>query len=390
MDLYDRAQELITLDKHNPKFSNTIQHVIYELEHVNESLEEIKKAGDYLRKLRYKIEGTKGMNVYNVLQMFKVEYYTHTVRSNKEFIFRVNVTELFECRNLISQFIVLINKTVPKGMYKPKNKYAVQYVNLLAKTFLAEYKVKDEGMWTAYFNLRNFVLSTFYKGLLDTSSIQNIVDLIKKMDDTILQQKREIVQTLKNETSRMNIFGNSSIEHLSVYDEDSIVNEIVYKFLSNQKDIKNYMFEQYNILSKLEQEGKLDSNTKHAKEMRIKTVYNNFIYNKDIQPYAPIETLYYILRNKRSVAELMSYTEAELYEACKFAKCFNEVLSDDVLISIIVMNSTRLIRNDKAKYGAILPATYKANEYNFDYLIKANIMDKNKAMAILEKLYKEE
>lgn len=390
MDLYDMAQELLTLDKNNPKFENTFRYIIYKLEHVNESPEEIKKAGDYLRKLRSKIEGTKGINVYNVLQMFKVEYYTNTVRSNKEFIFRVNVNELFECRNLINQFTMIMGKTVPKGMYKPKNHYAVEYANILAKTFLAQYKVKDESMWTAYVNLRNFVLSTFYKGLLDTSSIQNIVNIIKRMDDAILKQKREIVTNLKSQTSRMNLFGNSSFENLEVYDEEIVVNEIVYKFLSNQKDIKDYMFEQYSILSRLEQEGKLDSNTKHAKEMRIKTVYNNFIYSKDIQPYAPIEAFYYILRNKRSVAELMSYTEAELYEACKFAKCFTDVLSDDCLTSIIVMNCTRLIRNDKADYGVVLPATYKANEYNFSYLVNAKIMDKNKAKTILEELYKEE
>ena len=185
MNVFDEGRELLSLSAHNPVFLEKYSIIKESLvNYVDDDLKKMEEAQKLADELSYKALGYKGQSVDNAFRTFRYGIRHEVI--NRAYLEKVGIDELLFAREVAKEFCKVSNYTLKKGMHSPNNNYTLQHVVDLGKKFLDEYKQGIEERWDTYYQLRDFLLLTSKKHLIDISKLGQIIELIKIVDNEIL------------------------------------------------------------------------------------------------------------------------------------------------------------------------------------------------------------
>lgn len=395
MDIFTQAEELLTLDVNDPAFISSYRFIMENLANVKTSERDMKHATSLLQAIDFKLGGHNSKDIRETLKIFRIEYYTTTAKTMTNFIHRVGFRELLEARDICEKFIAMYCTTRDKNMYQPNNAYALQRATQLTNTFLVDYKNNSPLKWKSFNDLRNFVIMTATKGLLNIQAVPKIPLIIRKMDLEVINRTRESQRQLaESDVIKLDVFSDRKVkfnmEQFEIFDEEDISSRILYMYLAKPSELNLYMKNINKTLDNLVKEGKLTEDQRHYKFLHVDDFYASIAIPRKMEPYEPIEVLYLALNRGENGICLLQFTDAELNEALKFALYYTKNITKESLKNLALEDMKSRVAVDRQRYGEILPETKSDIKYNLDLISKYNILHSEDISSILEQLYREE
>lgn len=392
MDIFTQAEELLKLDSHDPAFIYSHSIISENLAKVKSSSKDIAYATELLRAIDAKMEGYTRTDIRETLKIFRIEYYTGTAKTMTNFIHRIGFKGLLEANDICEKFINIYSNTRDKGMYKPRNHYALKMTVDLVNTFLKDYKEDSSNKWTSFSKLKSFVTLTTKRGLLNIKEVPKVPMIIYKMDSEILKRKRETQLKLSNsDVIALDVFSNKKMdfkmEQYEVYDEEDVANKILYFYLGKPLVLNQYYAEQTKLLDDLTKEGKLTEEQRHYKFLYITGVFESLTSKMKMEPYEPIDVLSLALLSGETAVCLLQYTEEEMNEALRFALYYNKNITKGSIYTLVQEDIESRVAMDKRQYGKVFPETKSDIDYNLKLLARFKIIHEEDISDILKQLY---
>lgn len=372
MSVFKDGEELLNLSIDNPVFKIKYNLVLDRLINFrsNDAVE-MKKATDLIKAINGKFGTEDITDIMRALTTYRSDIVYG--RATTMFLSRVPITDILKARKVATQFRIIVNNSIAKGMHKRGNKYALVYAVNLAKEVQALHKSGSEEFWDKYALYKQFVVQAANKGTLDLTPVPALATLIKMVEAEIN------TKTYDNNTEKLNVFSRvDDVEDKIRLKE--IISEMVYISITDISKLESYFNKQIAMIDTMLYNKEISNEEYNSYNLEIRNEYERLLRPDKKDTIAPLIACAEAMLGKYKYEQLLQFTEEEVLEsfhlATGFVKFFTNNNLEDMALNCrkLSVSEARKIsdgyrkeldRGSKEyldillKYGVITPEKYE-------------------------------